>query len=93
MHLQCEIGAAEAEEIGESSVLCGSRDIYYAKAVLKLGVWAGACRAALQLSACAGVEHLLRDVKDVNITSLSQQVTEKIFSLRALQLRLVEAHE
>jgi len=55
MHLQCEIGAAEAEEIG--------------------------------------VEHLLRDVKDVNITSLSQQVTEKIFSLRALQLRLVEAHE
>jgi hypothetical protein len=41
----------------------------------------------------AGVEHLLRDVKDVNITSLSQQVTEKIFSLRALQLRLVEAHE
>ena len=41
----------------------------------------------------AGVEHLLRDVKDLNITSLSQQVTEKILSLRALQLRLVEAHE
>ena len=36
---------------------------------------------------------MLRDVKDLNITSLSQQVTEKIFSLRALQLRLVEAHE
>lgn len=36
---------------------------------------------------------MLRDVKDLNITSLSQQVTEKILSLRALQLRLVEAHE
>ncbi len=32
-------------------------------------------------------------MKDLNITSLSQQVTEKILSLRALQLRLVEAHE
>jgi hypothetical protein len=40
-----------------------------------------------------GVEHLLRDVKDLNITSLSQQVTEKILSLRALQMRLIEAHE
>ena len=53
----------------------------------------GCCCAAVQFNDCAGVEHLLRDVKDVNITSLSQQVTEKIFSLRALQLRLVEAHE
>jgi hypothetical protein len=73
LHLQCEIGAAEAEEIGAfKSVKCSS---------------------PLPLTHPPGVEHLLRDVKDLNITSLSQQVAEKILSLRALQLRLVEAHE
>lgn len=51
-HLESEIGALEAEEIG--------------------------------------VEHLLRDVKDVNISSLSTSVDNRLNGLRALRGRLAE---
>merc|ERR1711871_140873 len=39
-----------------------------------------------------GVEHLLRDVKDLNVSTLTQQVSEKVSSLQALQVRLEEVN-
>jgi len=40
-----------------------------------------------------GVEHLLRDVKDTNISTLSTQINDKILSLKGLISRLVEMKE
>jgi 26S proteasome regulatory subunit N8 len=37
-----------------------------------------------------GVEHLLRDIKDTTVSSLSTQITEKIASLAQLEQRLAE---
>jgi 26S proteasome regulatory subunit N8 len=37
-----------------------------------------------------GVEHLLRDVKDMTISTLASQVTQKVASLKGLALRLQE---
>ena len=40
-----------------------------------------------------GVEHLLRDVKDMTISTLSNQITQKLSSLRGLASRLQEVDE
>jgi len=40
-----------------------------------------------------GVEHLLRDVKDTNISTLATQINDKILSLKGLISRLVEMKE
>jgi len=40
-----------------------------------------------------GVEHLLRDVKDTTVSSLSKQITEKLSSLKTLVSHLQEMHE
>eukprot|EP01130_Rhizamoeba_saxonica_P011211 TRINITY_DN4644_c0_g1_i1.p1 TRINITY_DN4644_c0_g1~~TRINITY_DN4644_c0_g1_i1.p1 ORF type:complete len:307 (-),score=76.89 TRINITY_DN4644_c0_g1_i1:78-998(-) len=40
-----------------------------------------------------GVEHLLRDVKDSNISTLASEVENKILALRSLKLRLGEMAE
>lgn len=40
-----------------------------------------------------GVEHLLRDVRDTNISTLSTQIGEKVNSLKSLIARLQEMHE
>ena len=37
-----------------------------------------------------GVEHLLRDVKDTTISTLANQVTQKLSSLKGLSARLLE---
>ena len=39
-----------------------------------------------------GVEHLLRDVKDSNISTLANQVAQKLGSLKGLAARLQEVH-
>mgnify|MGYP003646668259 CR=1 FL=1 len=53
-HIQSEIGALEAEEVG--------------------------------------VEHLLRDIKDTSVSTLSQSVTEKLSSLKMLVVHLQDMH-
>lgn len=40
-----------------------------------------------------GVEHLLRDIKDNAVGTLSTRVTEQLHSLKGLQLRLEDIHE
>jgi len=40
-----------------------------------------------------GVEHLLRDVRDTNISTLSTQISEKVSSLKSLMARLQEMYE
>jgi len=40
-----------------------------------------------------GVEHLLRDVKDTNISTLATRINDKILSLKSLISRLQEMHE
>jgi 26S proteasome regulatory subunit N8 len=40
-----------------------------------------------------GVEHLLRDVRDTNISTLSTQIGEKVNSLKSLIARLEEMYE
>lgn len=47
------------------------------------------------LSVCllAGVEHLLRDVKDATISTLSSDVSAKLQALQGLQSRLVEIQQ
>ena len=37
-----------------------------------------------------GVEHLLRDVKDMNLSTLANRVTQKLGSLKGLASRLHE---
>lgn len=37
-----------------------------------------------------GVEHLLRDVKDTTVGTLSQQVTNQLMSLKGLQMKMGE---
>lgn len=40
-----------------------------------------------------GVEHLLRDVKDSNISTLATQINEKVSSLKSLIHHLEEIHQ
>eukprot|EP01125_Pyxidicula_operculata_P005464 TRINITY_DN1939_c0_g1_i2.p1 TRINITY_DN1939_c0_g1~~TRINITY_DN1939_c0_g1_i2.p1 ORF type:complete len:219 (+),score=44.26 TRINITY_DN1939_c0_g1_i2:313-969(+) len=40
-----------------------------------------------------GVEHLLRDVKDTNISTLATRINDKILSLKSLIKRLLEMHD
>lgn len=40
-----------------------------------------------------GVEHLLRDVRDTNISTLSTQISDKVSSLKSLIARVQEMHE
>lgn len=40
-----------------------------------------------------GVEHLLRDVKDATVSSLSSQVEEMVTGLKGLRIRLLEVQE
>jgi len=40
-----------------------------------------------------GVEHLLRDVRDTNISTLSTQISDKVTSLKSLMARLQEMFE
>jgi len=40
-----------------------------------------------------GVEHLLRDVKDTNISTLATRINDKILSLKSLISRLLEMHD
>lgn len=40
-----------------------------------------------------GVEHLLRDVKDSNISTLATQINNKVSSLKSLIARLEEMHQ
>eukprot|EP00741_Cyanophora_paradoxa_P000347 tig00000403_g338.t1 len=39
-----------------------------------------------------GVEHLLRDVKDINVSTLAMQVHAKLSALKGLQTRIKEIH-
>eukprot|EP00276_Gloeochaete_wittrockiana_P010469 CAMPEP_0184655850 /NCGR_PEP_ID=MMETSP0308-20130426/14634_1 /TAXON_ID=38269 /ORGANISM="Gloeochaete witrockiana, Strain SAG 46.84" /LENGTH=319 /DNA_ID=CAMNT_0027092633 /DNA_START=14 /DNA_END=976 /DNA_ORIENTATION=+ len=39
-----------------------------------------------------GVEHLLRDIKDINISTLATEVQAKLASLKGLQAKLKEVH-
>lgn len=40
-----------------------------------------------------GVEHLLRDVKDTNISTLATQINDKVLALKSLIARLEEMHQ
>ena len=48
------------------------------------------CEIGASESEEVGVEHLLRDVKDMTISTLANQVTQKLGSLRGLAARLQE---
>lgn len=39
-----------------------------------------------------GVEHLLRDVKDTNISTLATQINDKVLALKSLITRLEDIH-
>ncbi len=39
-----------------------------------------------------GVEHLLRDVKDTNVSTMATQINDKVLSLQSLTHRLLEMH-
>lgn len=40
-----------------------------------------------------GVEHLLRDIKDVSIGDLSKQISDKVMGLKALNIKITEMKE
>lgn len=42
---------------------------------------------------CTGVEHLLRDVKDATIGTVSSQVSQMVTGLKGLRSRLLEVKE
>lgn len=46
--------------------------------------WRAACLS------CAGVEHLLRDVKDATISTLASDVSAKLQALKGLKSRLAD---
>ena len=82
-HVPSEIGAYEAEEIG-------TRSETRAAGVMHSGGSRGDDCEQTPGLVLAGVEHLLRDVKDSTISTLASEVSSKLASLKGLEERLRE---
>ena len=78
-----EIGAYEAEEIGER-LRNGAAGALHSR-----GRRESDCQQVYGV-VCVGVEHLLRDVKDSTISTLASEVRNKLASLKGLEERLRE---